>query len=506
MMQMNGHRALFKGAGLRFGLLLLAALLCWNALSSLPASSDGPSFILLSSERLTQPGELLAAGQEVDAEALEQQAVYLTNLERVGRGLPPLKQVQALTVAARGHSEDMALNDFFSHIGSDGSTVAQRVSRAGYALWTIAAENIAAGFPTPEEVVRAWLNSPSHRDILLHPQLREIGVGYYYQSNDQGNVRLPEGAVGGPYYHYWTQDFGTRYHVFPVIINNEAPTTTRSSVDLYIYGSGQAQQMMISNWPDFRDAVWQPFASQRVWDLLPGNGERTVYVRLLLSGGITVESWDSIVVRGMPEPTPTPTPTPTPAGPPPMLINGGAEYTNRQAVTLQLNPPANSKSVALANRPDFSDMVLLPVASTVDWQLADGPSGPRTVYGRFVFISGENSPLFSDSIILDAIPPEGWVALVAFPDGHSRLALPADDDYSGVAEMRLGAEADLSGAAWQLYQPSYELPEEMLSAGAGPPTLYVQYRDRAGNESPVYDSGGVLLTPRAFLPVLTFAR
>lgn len=521
----------FKRIGLRIGFLLLAALLCWSGLSIPPASSDAP-IVLLSDEKLTKLAEPPATGLETDSESFEQQVVYLTNQERVARGLPPLKQVQALTIAARGHSTDMALNDFFGHTGSDGSTLAQRVSRAGYTFWNIAAENIAAGFPSPEEVVQAWLNSPSHRDILLHPQLREIGVGHYYQPDDQPNVRFSDGSIGGPYYHYWTQDFGTRYNVFPVVINNEAPTTDSSTVDLYIYGNGEAELMLVSNWPDFRDAVWQPFASHKVWTLLPGNGERTVYVRLWLTNGMVVESQDSILVEGVAEPTPTPTatptptprstptptstptpkptatptPTPTPTGPPPMIINGGAKYTNRRQVVLQLTPPPDATKVILANEPDFRDKVLLAVAPSVEWTLADGPSGLRTVYGRFVLADGWKLPPFSDSIILDAVPPQGQVLLISWPGGHWQLALSADDDCSGVAEMRWSTEPDLSAAGWQPYQPSYDLPQEMGNAGADPPVVYVQYRDSAGNESPVYDNGGLVLFPSIFLPVLTAGR
>ncbi|MCK9920809.1 CAP domain-containing protein [Frankia sp. AgPm24] len=58
----------------------------------------------------------------------------------------------------------------------------------------IAAENIAAGQPTPDAVVRAWMASPGHRANILNRSLRRIGAG-------------PAG--GGPYGAHWTQDFIT---------------------------------------------------------------------------------------------------------------------------------------------------------------------------------------------------------------------------------------------------------------------------------------------------------
>ena len=93
----------------------------------------------------------------------------------------------------------MALQDFFSHTGIDGSTMTQRIGVAGY-QFSSAAENIAAGYTTPEEVVGGWMNSPGHRANILNPNLTEIGVGYYCLETDPGTLN---------YNHYWTQDFGT---------------------------------------------------------------------------------------------------------------------------------------------------------------------------------------------------------------------------------------------------------------------------------------------------------
>jgi len=73
----------------------------------------------------------------------ENQVVALINQERTDRGLPALGNNSSLQLAARRHSEDMACNDFFSHTGSDGSTLSSRLLAAGYS-YSWAAENIAA--------------------------------------------------------------------------------------------------------------------------------------------------------------------------------------------------------------------------------------------------------------------------------------------------------------------------------------------------------------------------
>ena len=52
------------------------------------------------------------------------------------------------------------------------------------------------------------MTSPGHRANILNCSFREIGVGYYEQLDDQSNVRLDNGQLGGPFRHYWTQEFG----------------------------------------------------------------------------------------------------------------------------------------------------------------------------------------------------------------------------------------------------------------------------------------------------------
>ena len=108
--------------------------------------------------------------------------VNLINQERQAQGLAPLQVHNALQTAARGHSQDMACNDFFGHTGSDGSTPWDRAVRAGYNP-TFIGENLYMGsgsYNQPQAVVQAWLNSPEHRDIMLAPEPIHLGVGYIY--------------------------------------------------------------------------------------------------------------------------------------------------------------------------------------------------------------------------------------------------------------------------------------------------------------------------------------
>ncbi len=130
-----------------------------------------------------------------------QKVLDLTNGQRSRFGLRPLTLNTDLNRAAQNHSESMAVDDFFSHTGADGSSPFDRIEAVGY-NYSTAAENIAAGYSTPESVMDGWMRSPGHRANILNADLREIGIGYYFLENDTGSVN---------HNSYWTQSFGTPF-------------------------------------------------------------------------------------------------------------------------------------------------------------------------------------------------------------------------------------------------------------------------------------------------------
>lgn len=109
---------------------------------------------------------------------------------------PDLAWNAALAQAAVVHSDDMVAGNFFSHTGSNGSTVGTRVTAAGYA-WRGVGENIAAGQGTVKEVVDGWMKSDGHCANLMNAAYRDIGVA------------CVAGNANTSYRTYWTQDFGT---------------------------------------------------------------------------------------------------------------------------------------------------------------------------------------------------------------------------------------------------------------------------------------------------------
>lgn len=81
-----------------------------------------------------------------------------------------------LQQAATVHAIDMGSHDFFSHVGSNGSRLGQRIPAAGYSF-SFAGENIAAGQTSVAQVVADWMASTSgHCENIMNPSHRDIGV------------------------------------------------------------------------------------------------------------------------------------------------------------------------------------------------------------------------------------------------------------------------------------------------------------------------------------------
>jgi uncharacterized protein YkwD len=175
----------------------LASLLILSiTLAGAPAAAQEGDPAAASSHRVFLP---IIGRDFFHVSAFAAEVVALTNQHRAAAGCAPLTINSRLMAAAQLHSEDMALRDFFSHTGSNGSLPWDRIRAQGY-TFSRAAENIAAGYPTPAGVMDGWMSSPGHRANILNCNLREIGVGHYFLANDTGSVN---------YRHYWTQDFGT---------------------------------------------------------------------------------------------------------------------------------------------------------------------------------------------------------------------------------------------------------------------------------------------------------
>jgi uncharacterized protein YkwD len=87
----------------------------------------------------------------------------------------------ALEKTAIAHSTDMAINNFFSHTGSDGTSTSERILKSGY-IFKSFGENIQTntGFePDEVQIINNWKLSPSHCQNLMNPNFKDMAVGRY---------------------------------------------------------------------------------------------------------------------------------------------------------------------------------------------------------------------------------------------------------------------------------------------------------------------------------------
>ncbi len=101
--------------------------------------------------------------------------VGLVNQERIERGLNSLTVNDRLQTAAQWKAEDMIEKDYWEHFHNGKSPWAW-MNEAGYDYMD-AGENLAIDFSELELVHQAWMNSPTHKENIINPKYKEIGIG-----------------------------------------------------------------------------------------------------------------------------------------------------------------------------------------------------------------------------------------------------------------------------------------------------------------------------------------
>lgn len=126
------------------------------------------------------------------------EVVNLTNQRRIAAGLSPLTLNGTLSNAALAKGNDMIVKDYWAHVAPDGTQPWKFFNDFGY-KYRYAGENLARDFSNAQSAVDAWMNSPTHRDNILNPKYKEIGIG------------ITEGDLAGSDTTVIVQFFGATY-------------------------------------------------------------------------------------------------------------------------------------------------------------------------------------------------------------------------------------------------------------------------------------------------------
>ena len=160
----------------------------------------GVSELIAANPQFKDPN-MIYVGQKVNIpdasplESFEQECIRLINVQRANNGLPALSTNWELCRVARYKSQDMILKNYFSHTSPTYGSPFTMMQSFGL-RFSAAAENIAYGQRTAQEVVNAWVGSAGHRANILSRSYTHTGVGVAKKSN---------GTL------YWTQMFMKPY-------------------------------------------------------------------------------------------------------------------------------------------------------------------------------------------------------------------------------------------------------------------------------------------------------
>lgn len=139
----------------------------------------------------TKPGVL-----GINANLDQKKLIELTNIERQKKGLSPVSENQALDKAAVLKAQNMFAENYWAHFAPSGKSPWDFILGSGY-KFTYAGENLAKNFYQSDDVVAAWMASTTHRDNLLNPKYKDIGIA------------VVEGVLDGQQTTLVVQMFGT---------------------------------------------------------------------------------------------------------------------------------------------------------------------------------------------------------------------------------------------------------------------------------------------------------
>lgn len=110
--------------------------------------------------------------------AVSAEGIFLAhNEQRLNFGLPGLRYSPVLASSAKAKADAMLASNCWSHYCPNGKSPWDFFKDAGY-NYLNAGENLAEGFHNVSGVIKAWMDSPTHRENILKSQFTEVGVGF----------------------------------------------------------------------------------------------------------------------------------------------------------------------------------------------------------------------------------------------------------------------------------------------------------------------------------------
>ncbi len=268
-------------------------------------------------------------------------------------------------------------------------------------------------------------------------------------------------------------------------INSGAVYTTSSTVTLSLAASdvGSGISTMGFSTDNVTWTAAEAYATSKILAVPAGDGNKTVYVKYYDKAGNASAVFSKPIILDTLPPSGT------------VKVNGGAQFINKTAVTLNL---AATDAGSGMNTMSFStDNITWTTAeiyaATKAWTFAAG-NGNKTVYVKFTDKYGRWSTPVSVTVLLDATMPTGSINInagaVYTTSNIVTLSLSGSDTGSGVGTMSFSTD----NVKWTTVEAYAASKSFTLPIGDGTKTVYVKYYDKAGNVSAVYSKSIIVET------------
>ncbi len=160
--------------------------------------------------------------------------------------------------------------------------------------------------------------------------------------------------------------------------------------------------------------------------------------------------------------------------------------------TIELSFTVNSedaKDMMVSENYNFTGATWQGYTLNSQFTLSSG-DGVKEIFVKTRDFADYEGDVVSKQVILDTAAPNGTILIkngaIKTKDLMNELNLSATDILTPVTQMMMSEDINFSGSGWQLYEETMNFT---LSPGDGVKTVYVKYKDAAGNESaPVSDT------------------
>jgi hypothetical protein len=270
-----------------------------------------------------------------------------------------------------------------------------------------------------------------------------------------------------------------------LMIHNGAALTKSTSVSLQINatdaGSGGIQMRFSNN--NVAWSGWEALSAAKNWTLAAGDGSKTVYMQFKDNVGNTSGSFSDTVTLD----------TTAPAA---AQFSPSTSAPTNGNITMAITYPGDAA---------IRQYKLSANGVYINYTSAFAISANGTVYARSHDAAGNisNEAIYTVSNI-DQTPPVGGIVIqggaIAINSSNVALHFNAADAGSGVTQMQLSS----NGSTWGSLQPFVAiLPNWSLDGADGVKTVYVRYKDAAGNVSGAFSDTILLDTNPPASPTFT---